>query len=507
MAYDAFISYSHAADGKLAPALQSALQRFAKPWYRRRALRIFRDQTSLAATPELWPTIQAALDDARYFLLLASPEATASKWVRREVAHWLATKPPGRLLIVLTGGELLWDEARNDFDRSGTTALPDELAGVFPAEPLWVDLRWARGEEQLSLKHPRFLEAVGDLAAPLRGRLKEDLLGEDVRQHQRALRLAGAAITTLIVLMVAAVLAAALAVGQRDTAERNADRAATETARAEAETNRAESEADRADGEAAVAATQAARADTEAEVAQAAEQTAEARRGEAEQARDEARTQAHLALSRQLTAQAISDRTGTLDLRLLLATEATRLDPEGVDARGNLLTLLNANHSLDRFLHGAEGSVVGELAFSPSGALLAAARRDGSTILWDVVSGEPIGQPLEAGESVVPDPLVAFSPDGRTLATAGSDGVILFWDAATRQPVGKPLVVPARWAQGTPLSDLAFGPDGRIIYVAGDSLLKWDLAANGPSPERFGEDFALHMAVSPDGRLIAADGP
>ena len=49
IAYDAFISYSHAADGKLAPALENALQRFAKPWYRRRALHLFRDQTSLSA--------------------------------------------------------------------------------------------------------------------------------------------------------------------------------------------------------------------------------------------------------------------------------------------------------------------------------------------------------------------------------------------------------------------------------------------------------------------------
>ena len=29
--YDAFISYFHAADGKLAPALQAGLQRLAKP--------------------------------------------------------------------------------------------------------------------------------------------------------------------------------------------------------------------------------------------------------------------------------------------------------------------------------------------------------------------------------------------------------------------------------------------------------------------------------------------
>ncbi len=45
--YHAFVSYSRAADGRLAPVLQSALQRFAKPWYRRQILRVFRDQTSL----------------------------------------------------------------------------------------------------------------------------------------------------------------------------------------------------------------------------------------------------------------------------------------------------------------------------------------------------------------------------------------------------------------------------------------------------------------------------
>jgi hypothetical protein len=43
MQYAAFLSYSHTADGKLAPALQSALYQFAKPWYRLRAVRVFRD--------------------------------------------------------------------------------------------------------------------------------------------------------------------------------------------------------------------------------------------------------------------------------------------------------------------------------------------------------------------------------------------------------------------------------------------------------------------------------
>src|SRR5205807_10037379 len=39
--YAAFISYSHAADGRLAPAVERGLERLARPWYRRRALRIF----------------------------------------------------------------------------------------------------------------------------------------------------------------------------------------------------------------------------------------------------------------------------------------------------------------------------------------------------------------------------------------------------------------------------------------------------------------------------------
>ena len=58
--YDAFISYSHAADGLLAPRLQAGLQRFAKPWWKRRALRVFRDESSLSANPHLWSSITEA---------------------------------------------------------------------------------------------------------------------------------------------------------------------------------------------------------------------------------------------------------------------------------------------------------------------------------------------------------------------------------------------------------------------------------------------------------------
>ena len=96
--YDGFISYSHAADGLLAPRLQSALQRFAKPWWKRRAVRIFRDESSLSANPHLWSSITEALDQSEWFVLLLSEDAARSVWVDREVAWWLEHKDPSRII-------------------------------------------------------------------------------------------------------------------------------------------------------------------------------------------------------------------------------------------------------------------------------------------------------------------------------------------------------------------------------------------------------------------------
>lgn len=220
MRYDAFLSYSHAADDALAPALQSGLHRLARPWNRMRALRIFRDKTSLSASPELWPAIVSALGDAKYFLLLASPAAAASRWVQKEVEWWLAHRSPQTLLILVTDGQLTWDEAAADFDWAHTDAIAPILRGRFPSEPLWVDLRWARSGETLSLRHVQFRQAVLDVAAPLHGRSKDELDGEDVRQFARTRRLARAAIAGLIVLTVSATAAAWFAVRQRDEARR-----------------------------------------------------------------------------------------------------------------------------------------------------------------------------------------------------------------------------------------------------------------------------------------------
>src|SRR5437867_2214923 len=123
MRYDVFVSYSHSGDDLLSERVQDGLQRFAKPWWRRRALNVFRDRTALSANPGLWSSIAAAIDDSRYFLMLASPDAAASPWVAREVAQWRAQHGSENLLMVLTDGEIVWDDDANDFDWPRTTAL------------------------------------------------------------------------------------------------------------------------------------------------------------------------------------------------------------------------------------------------------------------------------------------------------------------------------------------------------------------------------------------------
>ncbi len=216
--YDAFISYSHAADGKLAPAVQRGLSRLTKRWNQRQALRVFRDDTGLAVSPHLWGSIVQALDHARYFVLLASPNAAASEWVNKEVEHWRGMHGVETILPVLTDGTWEWDDATRDFT-AGSTAVPVALRGAFTEEPRHLDLHWARDDDHLSLHNTRFRGAVAELAAPMHGASKEDLESEDLRQQRKTLRLARGAVVLLAVLTIGAIVGAGLAVANAHRAD------------------------------------------------------------------------------------------------------------------------------------------------------------------------------------------------------------------------------------------------------------------------------------------------
>lgn len=212
--YDSFISYSHSGDRPVAKALQRTLHRLGRRWYRASALRVFRDDTTLAAAPGLWNAIERALRGSRTFVLLASPESAKSVWVDKEVALWREERSRDDFFLVLTAGELVWDDKAGDFDRERTTALPETAYGWFDAEPLWIDLR---GHRERVRRIP-FRNAAAAVAAAIHGVDKDELLNEEVRQQRRL-------VGVLSALLVLALVAGAGALWQRNVAIAQRDRA------------------------------------------------------------------------------------------------------------------------------------------------------------------------------------------------------------------------------------------------------------------------------------------
>ena len=126
---------------------------------------------------------------------------------------------PEQLIVVVTGGEFDWDEARRGADGVDATLCPTAVRSRFTTEPLYVDLRWARAASELSLRDSRFRSAIVLIAATIRGVAPADLESEDVRLHRRARRLARAAVATVLVLALVASVAAVVAVANARRAD------------------------------------------------------------------------------------------------------------------------------------------------------------------------------------------------------------------------------------------------------------------------------------------------
>ena len=222
--FDAFISYARVPSTELAVGVQTGLEKFAKPWNRLRAIRVFRDDASMSANSALWSAIERALQEAEWFILLATPQAAASTYVNNEVDWWVRRKSVHRVLVVHAAGTIAWDNATGDFT-ADSTAVPPALRGAYREEPRWVDMTWFGVPGSLQAADPRFVERIADLSAAVRNIERDTLIGENVRQHRKARRLARAAIVGLAALLVAALVAGGLAFVQRSEAVRQRDTA------------------------------------------------------------------------------------------------------------------------------------------------------------------------------------------------------------------------------------------------------------------------------------------
>jgi WD40 repeat protein len=216
--YDAFLSYAHR-DKEVTTAIQKGLHQIGRRVGQLRALRVFRDDTNLTADPDLWGKITEALDSSRFMIVVLSPQSAASHWVNEEITYWRDHRGHEQLMLMLAQGHLVWDEKNRRFDPEQSDAAPPVLAepGSLAAEPLYIDVS---EDAPWDVRDRTFRDKLTSLAAPIHGKDKDRLTGDDVREQRRFRRLRGAAIGGLVMLTVVAVVAAVVAVAQRGEAVR-----------------------------------------------------------------------------------------------------------------------------------------------------------------------------------------------------------------------------------------------------------------------------------------------
>gem|GEM_PF-6083478 len=171
--YDAFISYKHADfDTEICRALHRQLESFkvSKSGKKHKINRVFLDTEELSSAGSLSESIQYALDNSRYLIVVCSKETPSSIWVGKEIEYFTAKHGYGNVLALLIDGE-------------PNESFPEQLRqanidGVLKEiEPLAADIRASNPKQSKKALRREILR----LLAPLLGMSYDDLR----QRHQK----------------------------------------------------------------------------------------------------------------------------------------------------------------------------------------------------------------------------------------------------------------------------------------------------------------------------------
>lgn len=156
-------------------------------------------------------------------------------------------------------------------------------------------------------------------------------------------------------------------------------------------------------------------------------------------------------------------------------------------------------------VHSFQGSsnLIDGIAFHPSGAKIAVAKRNDSEIaIWDIASGRLSGPIMSMEESMDLYGPLAYSPDGQWLAAGiGFPRIVQIWEAATGKVV-------AQLEYQSPVAGLAFSPDGQWLAGGGNTTLKlWDVSTWELAKTLEGHTaWITALAFTPDGTRLVSTG-
>ena len=225
--YRAFISYSHT-DATWARWLRRRLENYRVPArfhglaapigaVGARIAPVFRDRDELPTASDLGETIRGALRESATLVVICSPTAARSHWVREEILAFKRLHGEERVFALIVGGDPLAEGTAEDcFSPALRFALgADGQLSTSPAEPIAADAR-SRGDG----KADAFLRLI----AGLLGVGFDDLRQRDRHRRHWRMTLITAGITLGLAVLLGLVVLTRQARNEAEQARRDAQR-------------------------------------------------------------------------------------------------------------------------------------------------------------------------------------------------------------------------------------------------------------------------------------------
>lgn len=201
--YRAFISYSWA-DAQWGKWLQHAVETYRTPGkliekhadtreIPARLTPLFKDREEQAAGASIGASIQAALADSEFLIVICSPNSAQSQWVNHEIAWFKTNRNPDKILALIVAGEP-GDEAQECFPKALTHKIAPDLTIMDELDdaPLAADAREGGDGKRL---------AKMKLVAAMLGVGLDQLLRRDDRRRVVRARIVAAASLALALVM------------------------------------------------------------------------------------------------------------------------------------------------------------------------------------------------------------------------------------------------------------------------------------------------------------------